>query len=66
MGKGPKAEGYSSENFGLQPALLSLVSLIVLFSHVSREARYHSYAGQRRLVLVVSYVCAGDTVLEGL
>lgn len=31
-GKGSKADGYSSENFSLQSALLSPVSLAVLFS----------------------------------
>jgi len=56
MGNGSQAEGRCSENLGLQPAPLSLVLLVVLFSHVSREARYCLYDGQRRLVL--SEVCA--------
>jgi len=46
MGKGSKAEGLNSENFGLQPVLLSLVLLVVPFSHASRESRYHSYTGR--------------------
>mgnify|MGYP003694145401 CR=1 FL=1 len=38
--------------------LFSLVLLVVLFSHVSREALNYSYTGHRPLVLVVSKVCA--------